>query len=69
MEELDLLVKYLGTESRQQAMILRASHPTDPVKGLARIWERLDERSPKLMESILKEKISRFPRITVKDSK
>ena len=69
MEELDLLVKYLGPESRQQAMRLGALHPTDPVKGLARIWERLDECSSELMESILKEKIARFPRITVKDPK
>ncbi|XP_062594609.1 uncharacterized protein LOC134256031 [Saccostrea cucullata] len=71
MEELDLLIKYLGADSKQHAMRLRASHPTDPLKGLTRIWERLDERygSPELIEAILKEKIAKFPKISTKDAK
>lgn len=56
MEELDLLIKFLGLESKQHAMRIRVSYPIDPAKGLYRVWERLDERygSPKLVESILK---------------
>lgn len=59
MEELDLLIKFLGLQSKQHAMRIRASYPSDPAKGLDRVWERLDERygSPELVESILKEKI------------
>lgn len=56
MEELDLLIKFLGLESKQHAMRIRASYPIDPAKGLYRVWERQDERygSPELVESILK---------------
>lgn len=69
MEELDLLIKCLGLESKQHAMRIRASYPNDPAKRLDRVWERLDERygSPELVESILKEKISKFSTLTAKD--
>lgn len=66
MEELDLLIKFLGLDSRQHANRIRTSYPSDPAKGLDRLLERLDERygSLELVESILKEKISKFPRLT-----
>lgn len=64
-EELDLLIKWLGTESAKHATV------KDPEKGLQRIWERMDERygSPELIEMVLKAKLTNFPRITNKDLK
>lgn len=52
-------------------MRIRASYPSDPAKGLDRVWGRLNERhgSPEPVESILKEKISKFPRMTTKDAR
>lgn len=38
MEELDLLIKFLELESKQHAMRIRASYPSDPAKGLDRVW-------------------------------
>lgn len=71
MEELDLLIKFLGLETKQHAMRIRGSYPCDPAKRLDRVWERLDELygSPELVESILKKKISKFPRLTAKDAR
>lgn len=71
MEDLDLLIKFLGLESRQHANRIRAPYPSDPAKGDDRVLGRLDERygSPELVESILKEKISKFPRLTAKDAR
>ncbi len=44
IEELDLMVKYLGPESSSHAVSLRAAYVQDPGRDLERLWERLDER-------------------------
>lgn len=69
-EELDLLVKWLGPESKKFAMSIRASNPTQPKRGLECIWERLNERfgSPELVEAALKKKLESFPKLSNKDS-
>lgn len=71
LEEMDLLVKWTGPESRKQILSLKASNTFDPQKGLDRIWERLDERygSPETIESTLKRKLNNFPRLTNKEPK
>ena len=70
-EEVDLLLKYLGPESTKFASSIRTANVAYPERGLRRIWERLDERygSPELVESALKAKLERFPRLMPKDSK
>lgn len=70
MEEMDLLVKWLGPESSRQAHSIRASNVSDPSKGVTRLWERLDERygAPELVESALSSKLQNFPKLTNRDS-
>lgn len=70
-EEMDLLIKWLGPESKRFASSIRGSNINDPVKGLYRIWERLEERygRPEMIESALKNKLNKFPKITMKDPK
>ncbi|CAG2227235.1 unnamed protein product [Mytilus edulis] len=43
-EEMDLLVKWLGTESSKFAKIIRAANAHDPPRCLQRIYDRLQER-------------------------
>lgn len=43
-EEFDLLIKWLGPESRKHAISLRTANANDPGRGLKRLWERLNER-------------------------
>ncbi|XP_071100525.1 uncharacterized protein [Haliotis cracherodii] len=71
MEELDLLVKWLGPESTKHALSLRASNAQDPQKGLERLWQRLDERygSPEMVEASLKSRLTNFPKLTNRDNK
>ena len=54
-EEIDLLVKWFGVESRKYALSLRAANANDPEKGVKRTWERLDERygSPEMIHAVL----------------
>jgi hypothetical protein len=42
--QIDLLVKWLGTESSLHAVSIRSSNAGNPKRGLQRLWERLDER-------------------------
>ena len=71
VEELDLLVKWLGPESSKHARSLRAANAQEPARGLERVWQRLDERygCPEMVESALKNKLSDFPKLTNKDNK
>ena len=71
MEELDLMIKWLGPESRRQAMSIKTSNARDPQKGLERIWERLEERygAPEMVETSLKQKLAAFPKLTRRDTK
>jgi hypothetical protein len=43
-EEMDLLVKLLGPESRNYASSIRSANINNPFAGLRCIWERLEER-------------------------
>ncbi|XP_069104772.1 uncharacterized protein [Argopecten irradians] len=70
-EELDLLIRWLGPESVKHATSIRAASTSNPVKGLSRLWDRLNERygSPQMVESALKTKLNNFPKITNKEFK
>ncbi|KAK3088641.1 hypothetical protein FSP39_021780 [Pinctada imbricata] len=70
-EELDLLIRWLGTESKQQAATIRRCNADDPVKAVKLIWERMEERfgAPELIESFLKRQIASFPKIGYRDYK
>lgn len=70
-EEMDLLVKWLGAESREQAKRMRAVHVYNPAKGLEMIWQRLDEcfGAPEVIESALLKRVENFPKISNKDWK
>lgn len=69
LEEIDLLIKYLGSDSVTQAKRIRAANARDPSRGLQRIWERLEDcyALPEMVEASLKRKVSSFPRIANKD--
>ena len=70
-EELDLLIKLLGPESRKYAVSLRSANANNPARGLERLWERLYERygSAEMVESALKTKLERFPKLGNRDNK
>jgi hypothetical protein len=71
IKQIDLLVKWLGTESSLHAVSIRSSNAGNPKRGLQRLWERLDERygSPEMAEASLKAKLANFPKMSNKDTK
>lgn len=68
-EELDLLSKWLGSESSQHAKRIRAVHINDPSHGLSKVWERLERcyGSPEAIEKALVDRLDCFPKVTNKD--
>ena len=70
-EIFDLLINYLGPESRKWALSLRSANLNDPAKGIEKLWMRLYERfgSPEIIESVLKKKLDKFPSLTNRDNK
>ena len=70
-EEIDLLIRWLGPDSGMHTKTIRSSLSSDPTWGVAKIWERLDERfgAPEMVEAAIKERRSLFPRIGNKDNK
>ncbi|XP_057709361.1 uncharacterized protein LOC130927495 [Corythoichthys intestinalis] len=69
-EELDLLSKWLGVESSQQAKRIRAVHILNPEAGARMVWQRLEESygSPEVIEDALLKKVEQFPRLSNKDN-
>lgn len=57
-EELDLLTKWLGAESSEQAKRIRAVHVLNPAAGAAMVWQRLEESygTPEVIEDALLKK-------------
>ncbi|KAK0153095.1 hypothetical protein N1851_005229 [Merluccius polli] len=68
-EETDLLIKWLGKESLEQACRLRAAHIREPQGGLKAIWQRLEEcyGTPEAIEGALFARLKSFPKITNKE--
>lgn len=70
-EEIDLLIRYLGAESKQHAVSLRSVYVCDPAMGREQIWNRLNERygSPELVRHAIMTKLGRLPRLNGKEPK
>ena len=64
-QELDLLVRWLGPESKEYAKSIRAANADNPVHGCELLWDRLNERygAPERVEETLQKKLRDFPRI------
>lgn len=71
VEESELLVTYLGTESKKFAQSIRSSNVNDPQSGVDKIWKRLEERfgTAEMVEMSLKSKLKDFPKIVLQDPK
>lgn len=69
-EELDLLCKWLGPSSSEQAKRIRAVHIHNTPMGLKMLWQRLEDvyGSPEVIENALLKKIEDFPKISVRDN-
>lgn len=69
-EELDLLTKWLGPESSEQAKRIRSVHILHPKSGLDMLWQRLEESYgvPEMVEHALLKKLENFPKLSNKDS-
>ncbi|XP_037120624.1 uncharacterized protein LOC119130796 [Syngnathus acus] len=69
-EELDLMTKWLGVESGQQAKRIRSVYVFNPIAALSLVWQRLEEcyGSPEVVENALLEKIEQFPKLSNRDS-
>ncbi|KAL0161725.1 hypothetical protein M9458_045450, partial [Cirrhinus mrigala] len=65
-EETDLLIKWLGKESSEQAPWLKAAYIRDPEGGIRTIWQRLEEcySTPKAIEKALFARLENFPKIS-----
>ena len=68
-EQIDLLIKYLGPESRKHALSIKTSNAYDMSRGVQQLWQRLDERygAPELVEASIRAKVTNFPRLGNKD--
>jgi len=69
-EEVDLLIKWLGPESKRSAISLKNANASDPTAGLASIWERLEERYgavESVYHSVLTN-LQSFPKLGARDS-
>ena len=67
-EEMNLLLKWLGVESKKHALSIKSTH--DPVKGFQRIWEHLEDRygSPEMIHTAVLKKLNDFPKIGPRDN-
>ncbi|XP_033752106.1 uncharacterized protein LOC117335931 [Pecten maximus] len=70
-DEMDLLEKWCGPESKRHVVSLKASNFGFPERGLLRVWERLDERfgAPEMIEASLRQRLASFPKLTPRDTK
>ncbi|XP_053387241.1 uncharacterized protein LOC123539924 [Mercenaria mercenaria] len=69
-EEVDLLIKYLGPDSRKHAINLKTVYSKDQCLGLSKIWERLDERygAPEIVHKLIQKRVEQFSRLTLSDT-
>lgn len=65
-EETDLLIKWLGKESSEQARRLRAAYIRDPQGALQAIWQRIEDcyGTPEIIEGALFTRLESFPKIS-----
>lgn len=65
-EELDLLSRWLGSESKWQALRIQMSNSHNERIALKKIWERLDERfgAPEQVTESLRSRLDKFPKVS-----
>ncbi|KAI4874451.1 hypothetical protein NFI96_005580 [Prochilodus magdalenae] len=68
-EQLDLLVKWLGKDSAEQARRIRTVHVNHPEHGLRAVWDRLYEYygAPEVVESSLFRRLESFPKARMRN--
>ena len=61
-EQLNLLLKWLGTDSAAQARRLRSAQVHNPTAAVSMIWQRLEESygSPEMIENALMRRLKNF---------
>lgn len=64
-EEMDFLIKWLGTDSEIQTKQIRCINPNN-LEGFERIWDRLEEfyRILEVMEETLFNRLEGFPKLS-----
>ncbi|XP_057699895.1 uncharacterized protein LOC130920590 [Corythoichthys intestinalis] len=69
-EELDLLLKWLGPKSTEQAKRISAAQVNNTTSALKMVWQRLEETfgAPEVIEHALFKKIEDFPRIASREN-
>ena len=69
-EEIDLMIKWLGKESRKYALSLKNVYRNNPAIGLESLWTRLDERygSSGLLYKSIMNKLEKFPKLTYSET-
>ncbi len=69
-EELDLLCKWLGPSSSEQARRIKAVHIHNARAGLRMVWQRIEDSygSAEVIENALLKKVEQFPRISSRDN-
>lgn len=69
-KELDLITKWLGEESAEQAKRIRSVHVFNPTAALNLVWQRLEEcyGSSEAVEHALLKKFEDFPKLTNRDN-
>ena len=70
-EQMDLLIKHLGPESKSYARNILAANPGNPNNALQLLWERLEQRygRPEYVLYHLDGKLNSFPNISFKNPK
>jgi hypothetical protein len=71
IEELDFLLKWSGPDSMRHIQSIKSANISNPIRGLERAWERLEERygCAEIIESSLRRRLEAFPKLAPKDSK
>jgi len=69
IEEINLLIKWLGRESGTYARRIRSVHLNHPAKALMRIWDRLREcyGAPEVIEDALFDRLEKFQKLASRD--
>ncbi|KAL0172963.1 hypothetical protein M9458_033274, partial [Cirrhinus mrigala] len=68
-EQLDLMIKWLGSKSTEYVRRIRSVNIRYPDVGLKMAWDRLEEMygSPEAVEKALLDKLEKFPKISKQD--
>ena len=66
LEQLDLLIKYLGPISQQQARNIRSANANYPATAVRLNWDRLENRygTPEMIESSIQLRLRTFPKLS-----